>query len=82
MNLFCRVFFSQESYGMTSDLPDFRKHYTWRSYSAPFYFPFFNSYVEVNILVYLNLRPHIPCQIFHRNLMGYICCHYNPVTFL
>ena len=32
---------------MTSDLPDFRKHYTWRSYSAPFYFPFFNSYVEV-----------------------------------
>ena len=35
-----------KSYVMTSDLPEFRKHYTWRSYSSPFYFPFFNSYVE------------------------------------
>ncbi|KAK3577985.1 hypothetical protein CHS0354_013647 [Potamilus streckersoni] len=35
-----------ESYSLVSDLPPFRKHFNWRAISAPFYFPFFNSYAE------------------------------------
>ncbi|KAK3586506.1 hypothetical protein CHS0354_033526 [Potamilus streckersoni] len=35
-----------ESYSLVSDLPPFRKHMNWRVISAPFYFPFFNSYLE------------------------------------
>ncbi|KAK3577984.1 hypothetical protein CHS0354_013646 [Potamilus streckersoni] len=35
-----------DSYSLVSDLPRFRKHMDWRLFSAPFFFPFFNSYVE------------------------------------
>ncbi|KAL3846517.1 hypothetical protein ACJMK2_017497, partial [Sinanodonta woodiana] len=35
-----------ESHSMVSDLPLFRKHMNWRAISAPFYFPFYNSYAE------------------------------------
>ncbi|KAL3846519.1 hypothetical protein ACJMK2_017499 [Sinanodonta woodiana] len=35
-----------DSYSLVSDLPPFRKHMNWRLFSAPFFFPFFNSYVE------------------------------------
>ncbi|KAK3606639.1 hypothetical protein CHS0354_011391 [Potamilus streckersoni] len=35
-----------DSYSLVSDLPLFRKHMNWRVFSAPFFFPFFNSYVE------------------------------------
>ncbi|KAL3846419.1 hypothetical protein ACJMK2_017412 [Sinanodonta woodiana] len=35
-----------ESYSLVSDLPPFRKYMNWRVISAPFYFPFYNSYLE------------------------------------
>ena len=60
---------------MTSDLPDFRKHYTWRSYSAPFYFPFFNSYVEVN----LNLFEFV--LIFLCENETYLGCSFQILNF-
>ncbi|XP_060588530.1 uncharacterized protein LOC132743946 [Ruditapes philippinarum] len=35
-----------ESYGILSDVPEFRKHFEWISYNVPYFFPFYNAFAE------------------------------------
>ncbi|WAR28597.1 hypothetical protein MAR_014301, partial [Mya arenaria] len=37
---------STESYGILADIPKYMQNFEWISYSAPYFFPFFNSFSE------------------------------------
>ncbi|KAH3823580.1 uncharacterized protein LOC127831342 [Dreissena polymorpha] len=37
---------NQESYGLLADIPPYMRSYEWLSFNAPYFFPFFNAYIE------------------------------------
>ncbi|XP_052237165.1 uncharacterized protein LOC127848629 [Dreissena polymorpha] len=37
---------NQASYGLLSDIPPFMQKIEWKSFNAPYFFPFFNSFIE------------------------------------